>query len=88
MKRLIAIRFAAAAVALPASFALAADSGQPQASKVFVSQVHTVSFSGTAGTVGPDAQGPIPTGKSRSRKKLGKSPLRSDPAAGDAVPGS
>ena len=85
MRRLIAISFAAAAVALPASFALGASGGQPQASKMLVSQVRTVSFSGAAGSVGPDVQGPIPS-EIQKPKKLGKNPLRSDPAAGDAVP--
>ncbi len=85
MKKIEAIFLAAAAVALGASSALAAGNGQPQVSKVIVSKFATTSVSGQAGAVGPDIQGPIAT-EIQKPKKLGTSPLRRDPAAGEAVP--
>jgi hypothetical protein len=85
MKNLGAIILAATAVALGASSALAAGNGQPQVSNVVVSKFATTSVSGQTGTIGPDIQGPIAT-EIQKPKRLGTSPLRRDPAAGEAVP--
>ncbi len=85
MKNVGAMILAAAAVALAASAALAAGNGQAPASNVVVAKFGTTTLSGEVGVVGPNVAGPLAT-EIQKPKKLGKSPLRRDPAAGDAVP--
>ena len=76
---------AGTAIALAAGSVLAAPNGQAQASKLVATKFGTTTLSGEVGAVGPDIRGPLAT-EIQKPKKLGKSPLRRDPAAGDAVP--
>lgn len=80
-----AVITATVTLVLAAGAALAAGNGQQSGSQMVVTKFASTALSDKAGSTGPDSQGPIAT-EIQKPKKLGRSPLRRDPAAAEAIP--